>query len=590
MIATRPSIHRHPRARRGGSRAAVVAAGLLLETSLLAGCQKVCSDDGFAWQQDPACVAQLSLSQGSESDTDSAASMTEPTSGGNGGSWCVDADGDGFGDPSQCTDVPPGEDPPAGSVDNDDDCDDTSDKARPGAAPNDDPNACMLDEDGDGWGDSTPPGGGGGEGGVVPGTDCDDASGGTFPGAAPNDDEAACMNDDDDDDWGDQDPPGGGGPGEPVAGTDCDDDNASAWASCGGCTDADGDGWLSMCDAYPDEFPGPDCDDSSEHTFPGAAPNDDESACMKDEDGDDWGDDDPPGEGGPGEPVAGTDCDDASASTFAGAAPADDASACMKDEDGDEHGDAHPGDGVTPGSDCFDGNADLNPGAEVLVTAPITTGAILEVDPESGALSPYAMVDVLLLIPWIPTSLAVNPVDGSVYAALAFRDRLVSMNYCGGGAPTELPAAHKKNLCGIAFDRTGTLYGIDGQVDQLLVFNADGSLSPENIKPLTFEGKTLNVADCGMAYDCHEDRLLVSDSATGGIYAVNVEDGTTTRLVDLPDEALGSGVAYDAKTRRALSCDQTSLLSVALDGSNEFTQLGELDAPVDDLTFGPQCD
>ena len=51
-----------------------------------------------------------------------------------------------------------------------------------------------------------------------------------------------------------------------------------------------------------------DCDDTSgtaASTFPGAAPNDSGSACMKDVDGDDYGDDSPPGG-----VTAGTDCDD----------------------------------------------------------------------------------------------------------------------------------------------------------------------------------------------------------------------------------------------------------------------------------------
>ncbi|MDC0715688.1 hypothetical protein [Nannocystis bainbridge] len=587
MIALRTKPLRRPGLPFIGSRATVFAAGLLLELALATGCQKVCSDDGFAWQQDASCVAALSATEsaGTDGTTDPSETMTAPTTGGDGGQWCVDADMDGFGDPSKCTDVPPGQTPPPGTVDNDGDCDDGDGKTFPGAAPNDDPDACMSDADDDDWGDSNPGGGGGGGGGgIVPGSDCDDSSGGTFPGAAPNDDPDACMKDEDGDDWGDNNPPGQG-MGGVVPGTDCDDTNMSAWATCDGCTDADGDGWLSMCDAYPAEFPGPDCDDGDADTFPGAAPNDDANACMKDADGDDWGDDMPTNPG----VTPGTDCDDNGATTFPGAAPNDDADACMKDEDDDDHGDAAPGPGVTPGSDCYDQNPVLNPSHNVLVTAPITTGEILEVDPADGSLTPYASVDVGLLNPWIPTSLAVHPVDGSVYAALAFRDRLMTMDYCGAGTPTPLPAAHKKNICGITFDRAGDLYGIDGQVDQLLRFNPDGSLSPENIKPLTFEGKTLNVADCGMAFDCHEQRLLVSDSISGGIYVVNPDDGTATRIADVSQEPHGSGLEYDPTSKLALSCDQTSLLSIALDGSNDFTKLADLAAPVDDLTFGPTC-
>jgi len=264
----------------------------------------------------------------------------------------------------------------------------------------------------------------------------------------------------------------------------------------------------------------------------------------------------------------------------------------MHDGDGDGHGDAKPDPekpGVIAGSDCYDDNPMLSPSDQVLLTAEITTGSMLEVRTDTGELTEYAAVDTMGFNPWIPTSVAVNPVDGTIAAALAFNTKLVAMNYCGAGVPTLFPMAHKKNICGISFDRTGQLYGVDGQIDQFLTFNADGSLSPEKIKPLTFEGKTLNVADCGMAFDCHQDRLLVSDSGSGGIYVVNPADGTTERIADLPGETFGSGLEYDPTTKQALSCDQTSLLSIALDGSNDFTPLPNISAPADDLGFGPKC-
>lgn len=59
----------------------------------------------------------------------------------------------------------------------------------------------------------------------------------------------------------------------------------------------------------------------------------------------------------------GTDCDDASPATFPGAAPHDSASACMRDADGDGWGDAAPPAGVEPGTDCDDGDPAVHPGA-----------------------------------------------------------------------------------------------------------------------------------------------------------------------------------------------------------------------------------
>ena len=54
-----------------------------------------------------------------------------------------------------------------------------------------------------------------------------------------------------------------------------------------------------------------DCDDGSSATFPGAAPNDDSGACMRDVDDDDWGAQNPPAG-----VTAGTDCDDNDAGSF----------------------------------------------------------------------------------------------------------------------------------------------------------------------------------------------------------------------------------------------------------------------------------
>ncbi len=85
-------------------------------------------------------------------------------------------------------------------------------------------------------------------------------------------------------------------PGETEIGCDALDNDCDAGTS--DILDIDGDG--STCDV--------DCLEVTPlaiFTFPGAAPNDNASACMKDADGDDYGDDTPPAGVTPG-----TDCDD----------------------------------------------------------------------------------------------------------------------------------------------------------------------------------------------------------------------------------------------------------------------------------------
>ena len=150
-------------------------------------------------------------------------------------------------------------------------------------------------------------------------TDCDDTSptaAQTFPGAAPNDSSAACMKDGDGDDWGDDMPPAG-----VTAGTDCDDADSIINPGTTWYADADGDafGDLEVTQTQCTQPAGylldsTDCDDTSptaSQTFPGAAPLDHATACMKDVDGDDWGDDTPPAG-----VDAGTDCDDDSMHKF----------------------------------------------------------------------------------------------------------------------------------------------------------------------------------------------------------------------------------------------------------------------------------
>lgn len=192
----------------------IVVAGTMGLTGL-SGCGGACIDDGAVWNQEANCMAvsasatesgtasasasateatvtQGSMSQGSVTEgsmSQGSNSMSgEPTdsatdSGGDG--WCVDADGDGFGDPSMCSpDMGPG------TVPNGDDCDDSDPDTFPGAAPNDSPDACMTDADGDDWGDDDP-----GQG-IDPGTDCADNDLGVHDNCPCAQGEGMCVGDD----------------------------------------------------------------------------------------------------------------------------------------------------------------------------------------------------------------------------------------------------------------------------------------------------------------------------------------------------------------------------------------------------------
>ncbi len=165
-------------------------------------CMQDEDDDGYGEQMPPAGV-----DPGSDcNDADVAIFMCVL--------WCIDMDTDGFGDPGMCVGVPPGEEPPNNSVNNDGDCVDDNPAIYPGAAEQE-PDLCTIDVDDDGYGDDhvmdTYPA-------ADNGTDCLDTNVKAFPGSAEADDGVACMLDEDNDGWGDDEPPAGVTPGR-----DCDD-------------------------------------------------------------------------------------------------------------------------------------------------------------------------------------------------------------------------------------------------------------------------------------------------------------------------------------------------------------------------------
>ena len=109
----------------------------------------------------------------------------------------------------------------------------------------------------------------------------------------------------------------------------------------------------------------------SEVTADGIDQNcDDVDECYVDDDGDGYGSSsttdglnlncDRPGVGLANDS---NDCDDTDGDTFPGAAPSDSTSACMKDTDGDDYGDASVSGSVAVGTDCDDDTYAINPDA-----------------------------------------------------------------------------------------------------------------------------------------------------------------------------------------------------------------------------------
>lgn len=296
-----------------------------------------------------------------------------------------------------------------GYAGNSNDCDDTSATTHPGAAELESLTDCKSDFDLDGYGDDTVvapvlagtdcddgnpqayPGASDVVGDSVDqncdgpdgvdldgdtyaskaslGTDCDDLSSDTFPGSAGSDSASLCMKDSDNDGYGDDSPGTGIEPG-----SDCNDNSGSINAGAADTTvnsvDENCDG-IDGQDADSDGFaagtsPGQDCDDTDVNAFPGAAEAESLTACMRDADGDGWGD-----ATASATFTSGNDCADDSASTFPGSAENESTIACMRDQDNDGFGDDGAGiigpafpPGATSGQDCNDTLFGQNPNAE----------------------------------------------------------------------------------------------------------------------------------------------------------------------------------------------------------------------------------
>jgi hypothetical protein len=179
--------------------------------------------DGYGDAKDSieACAAPVGYVDNSDDCNDYNDELTPETR------WYVDNDGDGYGSPfgfiTACEE-------PSGYLDNNDDCDDNSAETYPGAVA-EDKTACMIDADGDGYGDNDP------GPGVDAGTDCLDSDARIYPGNVAED-TSLCMQDFDLDGYGDVDPDSEG----VDAGTDCDDADAASYPGAPEyCNNADND-------------------------------------------------------------------------------------------------------------------------------------------------------------------------------------------------------------------------------------------------------------------------------------------------------------------------------------------------------------
>ena len=282
-----------------------------------------------------------------------------------------DSDGDGYGGSyvlALC-------DAPATFTDNADDCDDADGSTYPGAAVSEDPFLCTRDADHDGYGDAST------SGSVDAGDDCDDGDSSVSPagtedcGTAADDDCDSSTNDEDAEDcvnyWADTDVDGYGNSADAACfcepsgvytvstttAADCDDTEVNVHPNA-----------AEVCDAANvDE----DCDGSSDDLDASVSAST-KTAFYTDNDSDGFGTEVSPTtrcDLAAGYAASDTDCDDADAQAFPGAAPLDSTTACMADDDLDDYGDSSPTSG-SAGTDCDDTRARVSPSSvETCVTS-----------------------------------------------------------------------------------------------------------------------------------------------------------------------------------------------------------------------------
>jgi hypothetical protein len=253
---------------------------------------------------------------------------------------------------------------------------------------------------------------------------------------------------------------------------------------------------------------------------------------------------------------------------------------------------------VSPGTDCWDFNSELNPGSVLLgtVSNALPNDLVQSVTPQDASLETVAPLDTLLTTFDVSTlALAAN---GVVYGNNISDQTLYEIDYqlvCVGqltlGEVTPLPNPHAiPSLCGMTFGGS-QLYGVNDEDDTLVELSVQTGLAGTAVA-LTLGGEPLDVFSCGMAWDCVQQRLILANGLDGSVYQVNPVTGVASLLAETDLISDPTGVEHDPASGLVYLASEETLSTVALDGSNTVETVGTFGGSqtVSNLNYVPACD
>ena len=253
----------------------------------------------------------------------------------------------------------------------------------------------------------------------------------------------------------------------------------------------------------------------------------------------------------------GDDCDDTTATTFPGAWDR-----CNGVDD-----------------DCDDAIDEAGMEGMSVLTVNSALGEVYAVDLSTAALTVVSDLASDLEI----DSFAVDSA-GQSYVNAAEETSLYGLDRCSGDlAAVGSTGAH--SFCAMAFGYGDTLYAIDDTDDALL------TLDPTTGETLGYLGLDLDIANCGLTYDCSNNRLILLEAAGSTLYELDVETGDLSTLATLSVKFFNAAVTFRPDDGTLLASTGKRLLRVDLsDGSS--TSLGTFpsEVTVDNLELAPVCE